>query len=243
MIKNIWQNFLIIPLLNALLLLNYFIGNLGGAIIALTLILKTLLVPLNIPQLKMQSKRVELQAELDKLKEKYKDKQELSKAQMELYKKNGVNPASGCLPMIIQVVVFLALYRVFISSLNNGINPDVLYFDFLKGVTINLHFLYLDMSKPDPYYILPVLAGASQFFLSKTMMGKAKGDKELSKHTVDKKDDMMANMQQQMLYVTPIMTIFIGLKLPSGLVLYWFISTLYSYVQNIILKKYYLKDN
>lgn len=243
MIKNIWQNFLIIPLLNALLLLNYFIGNLGGAIIALTLILKTLLVPLNIPQLKMQNKRVELQHELDKLKKKYTDKQELSKAQMELYKKNGVNPASGCLPMIIQVVVFLALYRVFISSLNNGINPDVLYFDFLKGANINLNFLYMDMSKPDPYYILPVLAGVSQFFLSKTMMGKAKGDKELSKHTVDKKDDMMANMQQQMLYITPIMTIFIGLKLPSGLVLYWFISTLYSYIQNIILMRFYIKDN
>lgn len=243
MVKNIWQNFLIIPLLNTLLLLNYFIGNLGGAIIVLTIIFKTITAPIGISQLKTQTKRAELQEELDKLKKKHKDKQELSKAQMELYKKNGISPASGCLPMIVQLVVFIALYRVFISSLNNGIDQSVLYFDFLKGAAINLKFLYLDISKPDPYYVLPVIAGLSQFLLSKSFVSKVKVDKELAKETADKKDDMMANMQQQMLYVTPLMTIFIGIKLPSGLVLYWLISTLYSYVQNIIIKKYFLKAN
>jgi len=243
MIKNIWQNFLIIPFLNALLLLNYFIGNLGGAIIALTIILKTITAPVGVSQLKTQTKRAELQEELDKLKEKHKDKQKLSKAQMELYKKNGISPASGCLPMVVQLVVFIALYRVFMSSLNNGIDTSVLYFDFLKNATINLNFLYLDISKPDPYYILPIIAGISQFLLSKSFMSKAKVDKELAKETAGKKDDMMANMQQQMLYVTPIMTIFIGIKLPSGLVLYWLVSTLYAYIQNIIIKKYFLKAN
>jgi YidC/Oxa1 family membrane protein insertase len=242
MLQKLWQTVLIQPLLNGLLLLNYAFGNFGLAIIGLTIIVKTILVPFNIPQLKMQTKRKVLQEELDKLKEKHKDKQELSKAQMELYKKHGINPASGCLPMIVQVLIFFALYRVFIDFLNNGLDTNLLYFPWLADVPVNFNFLWLDLHLPDPYYILPALAALFQFLLSKSFMPAAKDQKQVAKKTEPKSDDMMANMQQQMLYVAPIMTLIIGARLPSGLVLYWFVSTLYSYVQNILLKRYILKD-
>lgn len=242
-LKNLWTEILIKPLVNLLLILNYFTGSFGLALILLTFIIKLILVPLNIPQLKMQSKRLELQDELKKLNEKYKDdKTELSKKQMELYKKHGVNPAGGCLPMLVQIFVFIALYRVFMSSLSNGFDYNLVYFDFLRNVSINTQFLWLNLTQKDPYYILPALAALSQFLLSKTMMPQAKADEKLAKQTEKKSDDFMTSMQEQMLYIAPVMTFVIGLNLPSGLVLYWFISTLFSYVQNLLVKKYVLKN-
>jgi YidC/Oxa1 family membrane protein insertase len=221
---------------------NFITGSFGLAIILLTLVLKIILIPFNIPSIKMQLKRGELSEELKEIQDKYKgDKQTLSKKQMELYKKHGVNPALGCLPMIIQVIVFLALYRVFITTLNGGIDPSYIKFGFLDGVTINLNFLWLKLGEPDPFYILPFLAAGSQFLLSKSMAPTVAKDKKLAKKTETNKDDMMANMQQQMLYIAPLMTFIIGLNLPSGLVLYWFASTIFSYLQNIAFKKFLYK--
>lgn len=242
LLKDLWTNILIIPLINALLMFNFITGSFGLAIILLTFVLKIILIPFNIPTIKMQLKRGELSEELKEIQDKYKgDKQTLSKKQMELYKKHGVNPALGCLPMIVQVIVFLALYRVFTIALNGGIDPSYIKFGFLEGVPINLNFLWLNLGGPDHYYILPFLAAGSQFLLSKSMAPTVAKDKELAKKTETSKDDMMANMQQQMLYIAPLMTFVIGLRLPSGLVLYWFVSTVFSYIQNIAFKKYLYK--
>lgn len=242
MIQTIWLELLTKPIFNLLVYVNSYVGNLAIAIIVLTLILKTLLFPVNIPNIKMSAKKKDLDDELNAIKAKYKDKTEVAQKQMELYKKHGINPMAGCLPNIIQLLVLLALYHVFINTLKNDISADLYYFSFLRDVPLNLKFLYFDVSKPDPYYILPVLAGAFQFGLSKILMPTIKKGEEIAKKTPSETDDMMYSMQQQMMYVTPLLTIFIGSSLPSGLVLYWAISSLYSLVQTYYLRKFYISN-
>ncbi|PIR43492.1 hypothetical protein COV24_02495 [candidate division WWE3 bacterium CG10_big_fil_rev_8_21_14_0_10_32_10] len=243
MLNFIWTDLLTKPIFNLLVFLDYYTGNLGISIILLTLILKTLLFPTNIPNIKMSSKKGDLDEELRKLKEKYTDKSVLAQKQMEIYKKHGINPASGCLPNILQFLVLIALYRVFINTLHNGLDNGLFYFKFLENASLNLKFLYLDLSKPDPLYILPVLAGIVQFVLSKSLLPTAKKVQKIAEKTPSQTDDVMSNMQEQMIYIAPIMTVFIGATLPSGLALYWFISSLYSFLQTYLLKRFYTNRN
>jgi len=247
---NLFQVILTDPLLNLLIFFyKILFENFGLAIIALTLFLKTILFPLSLPSLKMLKKQNELAEEIAEIKSVYgKDKTLFAKKQMELYQKHGINPASGCLPQILQFAVLIALYNVFLAFLNylktdiTQINP-LLYFDFLKfeaGAKINTAFLYLDLAKPDPYYIMPVLAGIAQFLMSKFMtppkpVSKLEG--QVVAKTSGESDDMMYNMQKQMLYMGPIMTVIIGINFPSGLVFYWFLQTVFQVIPQWILNK------
>jgi len=97
-------------------------GNLGLSIIALTLLIKVVLLPLVIPTIKSAKKMQELKPALDKLKAKHTDKTKLQQAQLELYRQHGINPAAGCLPQIVQIIVLIALYQVFLK----GFSPDLL---------------------------------------------------------------------------------------------------------------------
>lgn len=224
-------NFLIIPI-NTLLIFLYGISgqNLGLAIILLTLIVRGVLVPVTIPSLKSAKKLQELKPHLDKLKEKHKDKQKLQLATLELYKQHGINPAAGCLPQIAQLLVLIALYQVFIKFINGG---------QFNGQSLNLNFLWLNLGKPDPYYILPVLAGLSQLIFSFMMTSGLESHVKAPKNKDEKKKEensmeMAQSMQQQMLYLMPAMTVIIALKFPSGLALYWVVTTLFSLVQQYI---------
>lgn len=241
MLIYFWELLLIKPIFNFLVYFNQYFGSLGIAIIVLTIVVKFILIPLNIPTLRMQSKKSVLDAELKIIKEKYKEKNEIAHAQMELYKKHGVNPASGCLPLIIQMFVFIALYTV-LNDLLKGITRDHLYYySYLVDTKINTSFLYLDLAKPDKFFILPILAGISQFVMTKMLMPTVKKGTELAEKTKTTTDDFMYNMQQQMLYIAPIMTLVIGATLPSGLALYWTISTVFSVFQNIVINKFIKK--
>jgi YidC/Oxa1 family membrane protein insertase len=242
MLATIWNTLLIKPIFNTLVILIYYTGSLGISIILLTLILKTVLLPANIPTIRMSAKRKDLEEELNEIKKKYTDKTEAARQQMEVYKKHGINPASGCLPNIIQLFVLIALYAVFNDFLHGKINLSYFYFDFLKGVEISPEFLYLNLYKPDPFFILPVLAGLAQFFMSKMLLPKIKKAEKTAEKTPETTDDLMYSMQEQMMYISPIMTVVIGATLPSGLILYWFISSLYSLVQNILLKRFLEKN-
>lgn len=237
----LWNSALYYPLINLLIFFyKILFSNLGLAIIALTLFTRFILLPLTWPALKTAAKQKLMKGELDILKEKYKgDKQKLAAAQMELMKKHGINPAAGCLPQLAQLIVLIALYQAFIHVLGVGAAGlsslnSFLYFPFLhfeNGAGLHSQFLYLDLGKPDPYLILPGLAGASQFWLSKMMMPTVKKEERVAKKTADKSDDIMYNMQEQMLYLAPLMTVLFGWKLPSGLVLYWLLTTLFSLIQ------------
>ena len=120
---------------------------------------------------------------------------------------------------------------------------DLLYFPFLKlGEGLRTQYFFWDLTKPDPYFILPVAAGLLQLALSLRMKARVKTGEQLAKKTVDKKDDVVYNMQEQMLYLAPIMTILIGTKLPVGLAFYWLVTTAFSLGQQIFLEKLMAED-
>jgi YidC/Oxa1 family membrane protein insertase len=211
---------------------NFLGGNLGLAIIALTLFIRSVLIPVTLPSLRSAKKMQELKPLLDNLKRKHKnDKKKLQQAQMDLYKKNNINPAAGCLPQIVQIIVLISLYKVLINFIDQ---------DLINGVTLNLKFLWLDLSQPDPLYVLPVLAGLFQLVFSITMQSGLKTEVKAPKNKAKKQKEedsleMAQTMQKQMLYTMPLMTTIIALKFPSGLALYWTMSTAFSLVQQLII--------
>jgi len=255
-----WHTIFFQPLLNGLIFTYNLVGhNLGFAIIGITLLIRGLLTPLTLPSLKSSQKMKELQPELNKLKEKYgSDKQTFAKKQLELFKKHGVNPAAGCLPQIVQLVILIALYQAFnlvlkadgnlVANLNQDLYPSL---QVPQDFVLNTKFLYLNLAKPDLFIIpgiklgsltlnkLPgiflILAALVQFLSSKKMMPSAKAKEKLADKTKTQTDDFASSMQTQMLYLFPLMTLFIGFRFPSGLILYWLTFSLIMLVQQLIL--------
>jgi len=228
---DLWKLLLEQPLLNALIGLARLTGDLGWSIILLTIGLRIVMTPLVLPSLKASKKMQDLAPELAALKTQHKDdKQGLVKAQAELYKKNGLNPAAGCLPQIIQILVLIALFNVF----NTVLKPGNTY-------NISTSFYGLELTKPDlirlpglpiPLPGLFVLASALiQFASSKMMMPEAKVAVKVAAKTPGDSDDIMAATQTQMLYMFPLMTVFFGYQFQFGLVLYWLVFSAVSMVQ------------
>lgn len=208
-------------------------GNLGLAIISFTLLLRLLLFPLSHRSLHMQKEMRKLQPELNKLKKRHTDPKKLQQAQMDLYKNYNVNPLSGCLPQIVQLVLLIFLYHIFVNFLGQ---------ETIHGVVVSPQFLWLDLRLPDKTLILPVVVALSQLLFSVMVLpggetidvvpndSKQKKIKQANKKEEDMAD-MAQSMQKQMLFVMPVMTGFFAARFPSGLALYWLISTLASMVQ------------
>ncbi len=209
-------------------------GNLGLAIIAFTLLVRFLLLPLTLPSLKAQKKIMALQPELKKLKTKHGDNKEaLQKAQMELYKQYNVNPLAGCLPQLVQLGLLIVLYQALIRFLGQGV---------INGVAVQTHFAWLNLAQPDHWYIMPILAAVTQLILS-LMIAPAtevrdvvpNQSKNAKVQAANKKEedmaDMAATMQQQMIFIMPVMIGISALRFPSGLALYWVVTTVFSIVQ------------
>jgi YidC/Oxa1 family membrane protein insertase len=203
-------------------------GSLGFAIILFTFLIRSALLPITLPSLRSTKKMQALQPEIKKLSKKHgKDKQALQKAQMELYKKYNINPLAGCIPQLAQLAVLIFLYRALIDFINDN-----------SGI-IDMNFLWLDLSIPDAIYILPILAVLTQLFLSlmiapgaetKDIVPNNSKSKKIQKENDKEEDtaDMAKSMQQQMMFMMPLMTGFIALRFPSGLALYWVITTVFS---------------
>lgn len=236
---QLWNTILVDPLMNLLVLFYHYVGNLGLAIIILSFLVRLVMVPFFVPNLKVSKKQRDLKPELDKLREKYKhDKKKQAEMQMELFKQHGINPASGCLTNIVTMLIPIALYGVInqISRITDitSINPK-LYFDWLMftaGDVLNSRFLLFDMAKPDRTFVLPVLCAVLQFASSKMMMPAVNKAEKLAEKTPAKSDDMMYNMQEQMLYMFPVMMLVFGFSLPSGVMLNIFVSTVFTLVQS-----------
>lgn len=179
-------------------------GNFGLAIIGVTILMKIILLPLTLKQDKSMKSMKKLQPELDKLKEKYKgDPKMLNQKTMELYQQHKVNPAGGCLPLLVQLPILWALFGV----LRGGIVPQ------------DSTFLWMELVKPDPFYILPVLNGVVSFVQQKVM-----GSSD---------NPQMKNM----MYMFPIMMVFISYKMPAGLQIYWLTSSLAGVIQQYLIMK------
>ena len=200
-----WLWFISQPLFVLLKWLHSILGNWGVAIIAITIIVKSLMYPLTKAQYTSMAKMRALQPKMKALKEKYgDDRQKFGQATMEMYRKEKVNPMGGCFPILLQMPIFLALFYVFLES------TELRHAEFVLWLT--------DLSAKDPYYVLPILFGASMFITQK-----------LQPMTVTDP------MQQKMMTFMPVIFSVFFLWFPSGLVLYWLVSNLISIVQMLII--------
>lgn len=224
--RNFFHVVLFKPIYNVFILLIALLPgqNVALAIIVLTLLIRLLLVPLRFKAIEAQVKQRDIQADVKAIQKKYKDdKQAQAAAMMQLYKDRGINPASGCLPMLIQLPILIVLYYVFQA----GIGPEQnhLLYSFVKPLeNVNTAFFWLkDITKPDPTFILPLLAGLSQFFYSRSMIA--------SMPQSDDPTDMASIMNKQMIYFFPVITILIARSLPAALSIYWVAATLADWYQ------------
>lgn len=254
------MNLFIAPFINALFGIYYLIGNFGWAIIIVTILIKLILLPLVMPSMKSAQKIKELQPKLNKLKERYgKDKQALAKAQMDLYKQEGVNPMSGCLPQLLQIAVLLLFFYAFnmvISFSDGKVSMDQINSNLVQPLKVNqdfkfdLSFFGSDLRQtpakiyPNGFgvgwilpFILLVGSGVLQFLSAKLMMPAPKISEAIVGQTKDKEDDMMAAMRTQSTYFMPLMTIFIGWSFSLGLLLYWFINSALMIGQQVLVNR------
>jgi len=241
MLNIVFNEVLYRPIFNALVFLYNIIPghDFGIAIILLTILIRIILAPLTYYSIKSRYALSAIQPKIKEIQKKYRTKEEQSRELMKIYKEHNVNPFSGCLPIIIQLPILFALYKVLINVLKPE-NLSILY-PFIKNPgTINPSFLgIVDLSAPN--VILAVLAGISQFLYSKLTtkytLPIPQSDSQKSAANIQK------TMSKQMLYFMPILTIIIALKFPAGLPLYWLISTLLGLGQEYyLLNKFYGKN-
>ena len=202
----------------------------GIAIIAVTVLLRVALYPLSNKALKSQRALQELQPKIKEIQKKFKNREEQAKAMMEFYKEHKVNPFSGCLPLLIQLPLLIALYRVFLT----GLNPDSLesLYSFVQspGVLDPMFLGLVDLAQPS--HALAILAGVSQFLQAKTAFAKMP-----SMGAAGKGADFSKSMQQSMIYMMPLFMVFIAWNLPAGLALYWVVTMLFSLGQQLVVNK------
>lgn len=199
---------------NTLKYINSIVGNYGIAIIIVTILMRILIFPLTLKQEKSMKKMKEIQPEIDKLREKYKDNpQILNQKTMELYKENNINPFGGCLPILIQMPIFVALYWAFVGD----------------TIPSNATFLWFYLKQPDQLFkiglfsfnLLPILNTIIIFIQQKLMS------------TGQDKNNPMSSM----LYTMPIMMLVLFYNMPSGVTLYYLISGALSIVQQYFIMK------
>ncbi len=215
------------PLFNALIFLAWLIPghSIGWAIIALTILIRLLLLPSSVKTLEQQRRMRVIQPKMNELKEKHGDDRAAhSKAVMELYAAEKISPVGGCLPMLIQLPVLLVLYRVFIHGLNTD-QFNLLYSFTPHMATINTHWLGLDLAKPERW-VLPILAGLLQFIQTKQILPATQRVRSDLENTPTG-DAMTA----QMMYVMPLVTVFIARSLPAALGIYWVATTAFMVAQ------------
>ncbi len=211
------------PILNLLIgLYNVLpIHDIGLVIVLVTILIRIVLAPFMHKSLKGQKALSSLQPKLNDLKEKYKDDREAqAKAMMDLYKEHNINPLSSCLPLLIQLPILIALYRVFDKALKG--NLDGLYSFVSHPGAINPMFLgVLNLSAHNP--VLAILAGVAQFVQSYLTI-KWQGNNTNADITVKA-------MNAQLTYLLPAVSVFIAWNLPAGLPLYWIVTTLFAIAQ------------
>lgn len=241
MIGTLFNTILYRPIFNFLVFLyNIIPGHqLWLAIIILTIVIKVILLPISYQAAKSRKKQSLLQPKIKEIQKKYKDKTEQSRELMKLYKENKANPLSGCLPLIIQLIVVIALYRAFM----NIFKPEsfsALYSFVSNPGTINVFMpFHIDLSVKN--YAIAIIAAIAQFFSSKTMMQLTPSS--LSS-TSEKQEVFQKTMQKQMTFFAPLMTLFIGMSFPSGVTFYWAVNSILELIQNLLInKRIYGKDN
>lgn len=197
------------PMLISLNWIHTYVHSYGWSIIILTVIIKLLLYPLSLKSFKSMKELQKIQPLMKEIQAKYKDdKSKLNQELMKLYSEHKVNPMGGCLPMLLQIPILFALYRIFLSAIELRHTPFHIVGTWLP-----------DLSAKDPYYITPILMGLSWFIQQK--MTPTGGDPT----------------QQKMMLFMPIVFTFFFLNFPSGLVIYWLVSNVLSIAQQAYINR------
>jgi len=244
-ILTLWNALLVHPVMNLTLFAYSIIHDFGLAIVLVTITIRLALYPLYVTQIRSQRAMQEVAPAMEELKKKYgKDRQRFSQEQMKLYSERGVNPAAGCLPLVLQMPLLIALYNSLLqlgcglgpppgnlcpglthdmvesfryAFISNPIPPD----GSLETTAHWLPWITEGLQHPDPFFILPVLAGAVQLIASVVAMPV----KQVQS------GDTAQRMTQSMAYTFPLITVVIGARFPAGLTLYWITTTLFQIVQ------------
>ena len=236
------------PIFNVLVVFYRLFGDFGLSIVVLTLVIKLILFPLTLKQLRSMKSTQALQPQIAEIKKKYaKDQQAQMMATQALYKEYGINPASGCLPLIPQMFVLYGLYQAFdialrftptktetlLQHINSFIYPFIPHFATLPNLNLTWftfinHAFAFPLAQPDPTHILPILAGLATFVqLRMSQPATASTPSSAAASKGDPTQQTMKTMQ----YIMPLFTVFIGWTFPSGLALYWTVSSIFQAIQ------------
>ncbi|NLY44291.1 MAG: YidC/Oxa1 family membrane protein insertase [Clostridiaceae bacterium] len=242
------------PLGSLLSFIYSFTASYGLSIILFTIFMKIVLLPLAIKQQKSMIEMQKIQPIISDLQKKYKnDKEKLNTEMMKVYQEHKVNPAAGCLPLLIQLPIVFGLYRVIYRPLtyilnlsqdeiqkiaasiggNINVNNEIAIAEHMKN--INLEFLGLNLAQtpqlgtPNFLWIIPILAALTTYLSGKIA----------TKSTSAAQNEQAVQMQSSMTTVFPVMTGFICFSLPSGVGLYWVVSNLLQIIQQFLLNKFF----
>lgn len=205
-----WDKYIVYPLSWIITYFAELMGeNYGLSLIVVTIIIRIILLPLMIKQTKSSVGMQRIQPELQELRKKYSSKdqktqQKLQQETMKLFQQHGVNPLAGCMPLIVQMPILFGFYQAIIRT---------------EEIS-NHTFLWFDLGNPDPYYILPLVAGITTYLQQKIIMG----------------DGSVQNPQMKMmLYIMPVMIVIFAITFPAALSLYWVVGNIFMIVQSLFI--------
>lgn len=215
---GVWNKYFVYPMSWLITFFaKLFTGNYGLAIVIVTILVRLVLVPLNVKQIRSSKAMQDIQPKIKEIQKKYSSKdaktqKKLQEEQMALFQKHGVNPLAGCLPLFVQMPILIAMYHAIMRTT-----------EIKQG-----SFLWFELGSPDPIYLLPLIAGGATFLQQKLMMS-----------------DNPASQNPQMsimLYIMPIMITVFAIFFPSALALYWVVGNIFMVAQTILIRKPMMKD-
>lgn len=215
---GVWNRFFVYPLSMVIMYFaELFNNSYGLAIIIVTIIIRVILLPLNIKQLKSSKAMQDIQPEMKALQEKYSSKdantqQKLQQETMELFQKHGVNPLAGCLPILVQMPILMAMYHAIMRT----------------GAIGEHTFLWFQLGSRDPYFILPLIAAGATFLQQKLMMAGSPAAQN---------PQMTA-----MLYIMPVMITIFAFFFPAALALYWVVGNVFMVAQTLLIRRPMMKE-
>ncbi|WP_438824868.1 YidC family membrane integrase SpoIIIJ [Bacillus sp. JJ722] len=214
--EGFWNEFIVYPLSVLITTVSHALwNNFGLGIIAVTILVRLLILPLMIKQTRSTKAMQAIQPEMQKLKEKHASKdaatqQKLQQETMALFQKHGVNPLAGCFPLIIQMPILIGFYHAIMRT----------------EEIANHSFLWFDLGEKDPFFILPIIAGITTFIQQKMMMAGQDGNPQMA----------------MMLWLMPIMIVVFAINFPAALSLYWVVGNIFMIVQTYFIKGPDLKN-
>lgn len=244
--QSLWNSVFYQPIYNTLIFIidNITFGDVGFAIIIVTIIVKLALSPLTRKSIKSQVLMKRMEPELKQIKKDFPNKEEQAKKTFELYKKYGTNPFSGCLVVLLQLPVIFALYYVFYKPFS--IDMSLMYSFIQTPANIHTNFLGL-IEMGSKSIFLGILAGVTQFiqgYLSTPVKPKAEIVKGIEKDEPKTFQEQLSDsMQMNIRYVLPVFIAFIAWKISAAVALYWIVSNIFTIIQEWYIRRKLTKNS